>query len=187
MDKMSERLDSMELTLHNLTLEREQMQQTHQQELEKLQTEFDNEINMCGLTRRTLISDKWHEKNHHMSNYLFGFEKWEYFKVFVECAFCVNVNVKGKGKIMPFEKVCMVAMMARRAYCCPSHGGIYNRTPSAITGYLKEWVPVFGRVGQYLSELSLEKTHNFIDEETAREWKVKYIYPDGTVVDFANL
>jgi hypothetical protein len=42
MDKMSERLDSMALTLHNLTLEREQMQQTHQQELEKLQTEFDN-------------------------------------------------------------------------------------------------------------------------------------------------
>jgi len=70
----------------------------------------------------------------------------------------------------------MVAIVARRAFWRPYFSGIFGRSPKAITGYLKEWVPISAKIG-----LPLEKTHNFFVEEMAKEYKTPYILLDGTV------
>jgi hypothetical protein len=186
MDRLQEEFDKMAIALQKERLARDQLEKEYEDKFEQMQLEFEREINMSGLTRRSILSTDWHAKNDYMSNHLFGFEKWDHFKCFVKCAFGVCVDVKGKGPIKPFEMICMCAMVARRAYRRPSLAGIYGRTPAAITKYLQKWMPEFGRVGRHLSELSMEKTHNFITEEQAKEWKTLFIYPDGTVVDFAN-
>ena len=162
------------------------MEQEYERKMEEMRLEFQKDICMSGLTRRSILSSDWHAKYDYMSNHLFGFEKWEYFKCFVRCTFNVDVDVIGTDTIIPFEMICMCAMVVRRAYRRPSLAGIYNRSPSTITKYLKKWMPVFGLVGHNLSELPMEKTHNFITEATAKEWGTLYIYPDGTVVDFAD-
>ena len=176
----------MAVTLHKERLARDQLEKDYKDKFEKMKLEFEKDVSMSGLTRRSILSSNWHAKYDYMSNHLFGFEKWDHFKCFVQCAFGVSVDVDGKGPIKPFEMICMCAMVARRAYRRPSLAGIYCRTPTSITAYLQKWMPVFGRVGQNLSELPMEKTHNFITEATAKEWKTLYIYPDGTVVDFAD-
>jgi hypothetical protein len=187
MNELKQQLAKMEKELEDVKVTKNKEVAELQLENEELRKEFEKQIRTTGLTRKSILSPEWHNKNPHMSNYLVGFEKWDHFKSFAKAVFAVDVDITGESKIQPFEKVCMCAMMIRRAFRRPSLGGIYDRTPAAITGYLQEWIPIFGLVGWWLSELSFEKTHNFIDEETARELKTKYIYPDGTVVDFSEI
>eukprot|EP00956_Cyclotella_meneghiniana_P029761 scaffold73115_cov37-Cyclotella_meneghiniana.AAC.2 len=114
---------------------------------------FEREMRITGLTRKTILSPAWHKKHPLMANHLFGFEKWEYFKTIVKYAFVGHdidtEYVKGEGDIAPLEKICMCIMLARRAYLRQTFCGIYDRAPGSITNYLKEWVPVLGRIGKY--------------------------------------
>jgi hypothetical protein len=188
--ELEKELEEANELLKKLSLEKEQHISKLEQENEVIRAEFEEKVRMTGLSRLSILNPKWHAKYPHMCNYLFGFEKWDHFKAFVEAAFfeCnVDVNVSGKGFITPSEKICMCCMMGRRDYRRPTVGSIYGQDPSTISSYTNEWVPKLGRIGHFLSELSLEKTHNFFDEDTARRLKSKYIYPDGTIVDFANM
>lgn len=188
MNELKQQLADMEKELNDVKEAKDKEIAELKRQNEEQRIEFEKQISTTGLTRQSLLSPEWHKKYPHMLNYLVGFEKWDHFKSFARAAFDVDVDITGtKYNIQPFEKVCMCAMMIRRAYRRPTLGGIYGRTPAAITGYLKEWIPIFGQVGWYLSELSMEKTHNFFDEATARQLKTKYIYEDGTVVDFSQI
>jgi len=152
-----------------------------------MEKEFEAQIKSTGMNRKLLLNDEWHNKYYWMSNFLFGFEKFAYFKSFVEHVFVdcdIDVNVNGDGRISKFEKVCIVAMQARRAFWRPYFSGMYGRTPKAITGYLQEWVSICAKIGHCISELPLEKTHNFFVEEMAKEYKTQYIRSDGTVNEY---
>lgn len=165
-----------------------------QKVIDGLRAEYQDKVSTTGLTRKALLSSKWHKKNSHMANYLVGFEKWSEFKAFIKRAFIlwdVDVNidhseVNETTPITDFEKICICVMMARRAFRRPTLGAIYDRTPSAITGYTKQWVPQLGLVSHFLSELRMEKIHYVLTEEQAKEYKTLYIYSGGRVVDFSK-
>jgi hypothetical protein len=48
-----------------------------------------------------------------------------------------------------------------------SFTAFYDRTPSVITGYTKQWVPQLGLVGHFLSEFHMEKIHNVCPDQRA--------------------
>ena len=187
-EEMQKKLAASQKAYEEMKEGRERDKEAYEEQIKKVKEEFELQMRSTGMTRKSLLNNEWHKKYHWMSNFLFGFEKWEYFKAFVEHAFVdcdIDVSVTGDGRhISKFEKVCMVAMVARRAFRRPYFSGIYGRTPKAITRYLKEWVSISAKIGHCLSELPLEKTHNFFVEEMAKEYKTPYILSDGTVKDY---
>ena len=187
-EELRKKLAASEKALDDMTKGREQDKVLYEKQIKEMTGQFEQLVSTTGMTRMSLLSDKWHEKNHWMTNHLFGFEQWKHFKAFVKRAFFqykVDVNVKGNERLVSdFEQICMVAMLARRAFRRPTFSGIYGKSPTNITRYLKKWVPICGMIGHCISELPLEKTHNFYDEDMAKEFKVPYVYPDGTVKDY---
>ena len=134
LEQMTQQISDMKLTVERLVAEKEEEKAKHKREVEELREEFKRQIRTTGLNRMSIVSTEWHNKYHWMSNYLFGFEKWEYFKHFIHRVFDVNVEITGDEKhIQPFEKICMCAMFVRRAHRRPTFSGIYGRAPSSIT------------------------------------------------------
>lgn len=187
--QLSEQLVAAKLDAKNAKAEVEKVKGEHEKEVEHLRMEFSHVMTTTGLTRRSILSAKWHEKWPNMARYLFGFATWESFKVFAKHGFIndnIDTNVTGEGRMTDFEKVCIVAMVVRRRYSRPTIAGIYDRSLASISSYMKDWFPKFRVLGSCLTDLSLEKNHNYVSEAFCKQHGLLFIKEDGETVDYSK-
>ena len=69
----------------------------------------------------------------------------------------------------------MCCMIAWQGFLNPTVAALYGRTPSTISKYRKEWMPLLGHAGANLSELDMEMDHNFLPLEFCKENGIAYI------------
>ena len=160
----------------------------HTKELEsQREALLDQMVMEGGLSRRSLISDKYHDAKPWLSKYLFG-RPWKEHKARGMACFGYlpefNCNVSGEGNITVFEKYCMASMQAWRGDKQHTFAAIYDRDRSSISRYIKEFMPLLGMAGAYMSELDLEMDGNILMEgiegiELCKKENLLYIDEDG--------
>ena len=133
-----------------------------------------------GLSRLTIMSSEWHQKNRNAANMLFGFPTWLETKIYIKCLF-PDVNTTERiyikvenGQLMCVDKLsefehCLVAKMFFQ--CLPkrtSLGAVWNLSNSQIKRILSKWAPRWGMAGEYLSILPMPP--EYFEKETPDEY-----------------
>lgn len=131
-----------------------------------------------GMTRRTLLCDDWHEAHPYASPFLTG-HNWKSYKVLIDACFQVSILTPIPEHISAFEKITMCIMWIRCGYEVIPIALIYGRSDSSVSNYLQEWMPQVGFIGQCLSELYLDLTHNYLSREDCEQFGIKYSTDEG--------
>jgi len=171
-------------------------EKTHTKEMESQHELLTAQLVEGGLNRKALINDDYHKNKPWLSKYLYG-RPWEAHKAIGEACFGDIVegftcDVNGEGEITPFEKYSIVCMAARKGIEQPAFAAIYDRSQPSISRYWKEWMPRLGKIGGFMSELSLEMNHNMVSIDDCKENSILYMdngemYRNGDVQDVDKL
>ena len=134
--------------------------------------------------RQALTSDDWHAKHPDKAKHHFGFRSWEETKAYLWVLWPwlkQPTAEQRRGEMTDFEKCLITKMRFRRAAPLESLGTLWGRSIAAVSGYIREWAPLWGEAGKDFSILDI--CPQDLDETLPDSYKAVGLLNIGAVPD----